>query len=430
MVRPRGRRRLDGRIVGITGRYGLRGGGQARLLGRQLGEPGLDELGQLGQLRRLGTLSAAAGHRHHDAPLAHEEDEPADLARLRPEGAVAHLVRGVRAGQRGHQLVVLNLRGRRAEPPDPQTDVEALGLAERLEVPAVVELGRRQIGQLAVLELPDVAGDAPDFVVAEQLRDIEQRQPDLRRRLRFRAARERQVLTVQLQRRRLQLPGGRQAHLGAASQKHQVGRVEVGRLPTIELHPIAPLAEVAPRSLAGEHPIAPPPDVPAVVNDQREAADAGRCPLGQIVEPRDRVAAVGPGLHHHLARARRRVKADAVFERPGGRDGGAGDRTIQIGVDDDAVVGSQQIGGTDRIGADREGRPLDERAAGGRGHDRCQQHEPADRRRAGHRIGHRTGHRIGHRIGLGEGAPRIDRSGGCCYLLTHLGIAGRRRRVW
>ncbi len=58
------------------------------------------------------------------------------------------------------------------------------------------------------------------------------------------------------------------------------------------------------------------------------------------------------------------MKADAALEGPGGRDGGAGDRAIEIGVEHDAVVRTQQIGRTDRIGAHGERRPLDQRPAG------------------------------------------------------------------
>ena len=414
------RRRLHLGVVDVAGRgprcVSLSGGRrQARPLGRQLGEPRLDQLGQLGQLRRLGALPVAAGHRHHHPPLADQEHQAADLARLGAERGVAHLVGPARAGERGHELVVLDLGGGRAEPPDAQADVEALGLAERLEVAAVVELGRRQIGQLAVLELADVAGDGLDLVVAEQLGDIERREcRGGGRRLGGAVGGDRQALPSSLERGRLQLPGGRQPDLGTAAQEDQVGRVPVDGLPAIEPHAVAALAEIAADGLTGEHAVAAPADVTAVVDDQRETPDARRRPLGQIVEAGNGVAAVGAGLHDQLARARRRMEANAVFEPPRRGDGGPRDRPVRIGVEHEAVVGAEEIGGTDGVGADRERRLLDQRSAGRcRDGGRCRDDEGQPQRQF---------HRRGARCGAIP--PRIDRSGGSCYLLTHLGNRG------
>ena len=308
--------------------------------------------------------------------------------------------RGLGARQRAQQLAVLDLGGRGTQPPDAQADVVAFGFADGLEVPAVVELGRRKIGQLAVLELADVAGDAPDLLVAQQLRDVERRERCGRRAF---AASDGDALALQLHRRGLQLPGGGQAHPRPAPQEHQVVDVAQRRQPAVEADAVAALAEVAPARASREYPIVSPGDVPAMIDDQREPANPGGRPLRQVVEPRDCVAPVGAGLDHDLAGAGRRVKADAGLERPGRLDRGAPDGTVGLGVHHDAVVGSQQIGGPDRVRANGERRLLDERAATGR----QRQHRDGQPARAR--------------------AWQIDPLQGSCYLLTHLGIRGAAR---
>ncbi len=185
------------------------------------------------------------------------------------------------------------------------------------------------------------------------------------------------------------------------------------RLPALEPHPGAALAEVAPRAPAGEQAIAAPADVTAVVDDQREAPHAGRRPLGQVVEARDGVAAVGAGLDHHLARARRGPQADAALERPGRRDGGPGDRAIRVGVEHDAVV---------RARADRPDGP--NRGARRTAPARSSARRPPRRAMAASSSAQRPRRRVrtqpaGPSDGTARGGPRrFDRSVGSCYLVS------------
>ena len=117
-----------------------------RRLGRQLGQARFDQLGQLDQLPRLRALRrrrrSSTRPRRVRAP---GRRAPAIAARTGAERGVADLVGRLGVGQRAHQLAKLDLGRGGAEAPDPQPDVVALRLARRLEVPAVVELRRRQI---------------------------------------------------------------------------------------------------------------------------------------------------------------------------------------------------------------------------------------------------------------------------------------------
>ena len=247
---------------------------------------------------------------------------PPDLARndVSPTSSVV-----LRVGERAHQLLELHLGGRRAQPPDAQADVVALRLARRLEVPAVVELGGRQVGQLAVLELADEAGDAANLVVGEQARDVERRRGRRRGRRRRPRARAR-LPPLELQRRGLQLPRRPVSDLRAAAQEHDVLGVAKRGLPALQAHAAAALAEITARRAAGEQAVVAPGDVAAVIDDEREAADARRGAAGEIVEPGHLKRPSAPVSTTHLARARRRVQADAALERPRRGDRRARDR--------------------------------------------------------------------------------------------------------
>ena len=129
------------------------------------------------------------------------------------------------------------------------------------------------------------------------------------------------------------------------------------------------------------------------------------------------VAAVGARLGDDLARARRRVQADAALERPRRGDGGAGDRPIGVGVEHDAVVRPQQIGRPDRVRAHGERRGLDHRPAAAAATRRGGQQQTVDGKPPANR-GYASG--LATRCRRGGRLRRFDRSGGSCYLLTHV----------
>ena len=141
----------------------------------------------------------------------------------------------------------------------------------------------------------------------------------------------------------------------------------------------------------------------AVIDDHREAAHARRQAARQRVDARDLVAAVGPGLGHHLALGERSLEADAAFERPRRRDQRARDWAVRVGVDDHAVVRTQQIGGAHGVGTHRERRLLDHRPAGGDAESKREQTDRGARATATPPIG-----------SIDDGG-RIDRSVGSCY---------------
>jgi hypothetical protein len=156
--------------------------------------------------------------------------------------------------------------------------------------------------------------------------------------------------------------------------------LELGR-PLLQTHPVAPLAEIAPGLSARKTAIAAPADVPAVIDDEREAADAGGAARRQILEGGDPVASVGARLHHHLARAERAGEADAALEGPRRSDGGSAHRALRLGVEHQTVEGAQHIPGSQRIGAIGKRGPVDDGRAA---QERDQQREcPSEARASG-----------------------------------------------
>ena len=100
----------------------------------------------------------------------------------------------------------------------------------------------------------------------------------------------------------------------------------ISGLPSFEAHPAAALAEVAARLAAREQAVAPPGDVAAVVDDERETTNAHRRAVRQLFQLGHDVAAVGAGLRDVLVGPGRRAQADAALERPRRGDGRARNR--------------------------------------------------------------------------------------------------------
>src|SRR5205814_1574746 len=147
------------------------------------------------------------------------------------------------------------------------------------------------------------ARDAADLVIGEQLGDVERHAARGGRRLDLALPFPPRPgpLALELEGGRLQLPRCGGAHLGAATQEDEVIGVTESRLPLLEVHAAAALAEVPPLAAIAEAPIAAPRDVPAAIDDEREAPQARRRAAGQVCirqirEPRDRIPPVDAGL--------------------------------------------------------------------------------------------------------------------------------------
>jgi hypothetical protein len=206
-------------------------------------------------------------------------------------------------------------------------------------------------------------------------------------------------LPLELERGRLDLPGGGRLDGIPATQEHQVLVVRIGRLPLVEPHPVAPLAEIVAGHPAREPAVRAPSDVAAMVDEQREAPDPGRGARRQVGQGRDAVAPIGSGLHDHLARAGRTHQPQPALEGPGPGHGGPAHRAVGLGVEHLSIEGTQQITGPQRIRALGEGRPLDD---GGASQDRAD----------------------GHRHARGAGAAPLDDVRACGYSLKHGGRSG------
>ena len=209
-------------------------------------------------------LRDAAGERDHDAAIAPQEGQPEHVARL---ARAARRRRSRRPAWRpAARRAACGTAPRRRRSPSRQTrsaTSKLSGLPARLEVAAVVELGRGQVGQPADLELArrtrSRRAARPRTAAASTSSGVARRRPaaaPARPRRTGRAA-------LQLQRRGLQLPGrARSRTRRAAPQEHQVRGVAQSAGCHFSSRTRLPRWLKSRRRLAvGEAPIAAPADV-------------------------------------------------------------------------------------------------------------------------------------------------------------------------